>query len=197
MKTAATGDDGKFSISGLPGGTYSVDVAVPGFSADSRTLKLGSGVTVNLPIAMQVASASSSVTVEAAVTLAVEAAPSQSSLEAKSAESIISSTYIRNFIASTGDYSDVLQMSPGTFSVSPNGPGRGDTKTFFRGFKDGFYNMTFDGLPFNDINDPLTTPGFGSLRHSSEEPCLTAAPATPPRSDRPTLAAQSIYSLVS
>src|SRR5262249_37958348 len=30
----------------------------------------------------------------------------------------------------------------------------GDTKTFFRGFKDGTYNMTFDGLPFNDTNDP-------------------------------------------
>ena len=169
VKTASTGDDGKFAVNGLPGGTYSVDVAYAGFSADSRTLKLGSGVTVSLPIPMQVASSSTSVTVEAAVTLAVEAAPSQSSLEAKSAESIISSTYIRNFIASTGDYSDVLQMSPGTFSVSPNGPGLGDTKTFFRGFKDGFYNMTFDGLPFNDTNDPthhswvwFPTPFIGS-----------------------------------
>jgi len=126
-----------------------------GFSAETRTgVKLVSGVTVTLPITMQVASVSQAITVEAAVTLAVEAAPSQSSLEAKSAESIISSTYIRNFTAPTGDYSDVLQMSPGTFSVSPNGPGLGDTKTFFRGFKDGFYNMTFDGIPFNDTNDP-------------------------------------------
>ena len=45
-------------------------------------------------------------------------------------------------------------MAPGTFSVSPNGVGLGDTKTFFRGFKDGQYNMTFDGLPFHDTNDP-------------------------------------------
>jgi iron complex outermembrane receptor protein len=35
------------------------------------------------------------------------------------------------------DYSQVLQMAPGTFHVSANGPGLGDTKTFFRGFKDG------------------------------------------------------------
>lgn len=60
-------------------------------------------------------------------------------------------------------------MSPGTFSVSPNGPGLGDTKTFFRGFKDGFYNMTFDGIPFNDTSDPthhswvwFPTPFIGS-----------------------------------
>ena len=103
---------------------------------------------------MQIATVSQSVTVEAAVTMAAEAAPSQSSLEAINPESVISSTYIRNFISPTGDYSDVLQMSPGTFSVSPNGPGSAIPRRFFRGFKDGYYNMTFDGLPFNDTNDP-------------------------------------------
>ncbi len=170
VRTAKTEANGRFAISGLPAGTYSVEVAASGFAADARTgINLASGTKVTLPIQMEVASVSASVTVEASVTLAVEAAPSQSSLEAKSAESIISSTYIRNFIASTGDYSDVLQMSPGTFSVSPNGPGLGDTKTFFRGFKDGFYNMTFDGIPFNDTNDPthhswvwFPTPFIGS-----------------------------------
>ena len=164
------GSDGHFTVSNLPAGVYSVDVVASGFAADSRTgLKLASGTTFTLPISMHVASVSQSITVEAAVTLAVEAAPSQSSLEAKSAESVISSTYIRNFISATGDYSDVLQMSPGTFSVSPNGPGLGDTKTFFRGFKDGIYNMTFDGIPFNDTNDPthhswvwFPTPFIGS-----------------------------------
>ena len=170
VRSTKTEADGRFAVNGLPAGTYSVEVAAPGFAVDARTgVKLASGTKLTLPIKMEVASVSASVTVEAAVTLAVEAAPSQSSLEAKSAESIISSTYIRNFIASTGDYSDVLQMSPGTFSVSPNGPGLGDTKTFFRGFKDGFYNMTFDGIPFNDTNDPthhswvwFPTPFIGS-----------------------------------
>ena len=45
-------------------------------------------------------------------------------------------------------------MAPGAFNWSPNGPGLGDTKTFFRGFSDGQYTMTFDGIPFNDTNDP-------------------------------------------
>ena len=155
VRSTTTGTDGHFAVTNLPAGTYAVDVAAQGFATDSRTgLRVAPGVTVPLSISMAVANVSQSITVEAAVTLAVEAAPSQSSLEATSAESVISSTYIRNFISPTGDYSDVLQMSPGTFSVSPNGPGLGDTKTFFRGFKDGFYNMTFDGLPFNDTNDP-------------------------------------------
>lgn len=170
LKSATTGTDGRYSVTGLPSGVYSVDATVAGFASDTRTnIRVVSGAAMNVPIQMQIASVSASVTVESAVTLAVEAAPSQSSLEAKSAESIISSTYIRNFIAATGDYSDVLQMSPGTFSVSPNGPGLGDTKTFFRGFKDGTYNMTFDGLPFNDTNDPthhswvwFPTPFIGS-----------------------------------
>ena len=170
VSSAAADADGRYSISSLPSGVYSVSASATGFSADTRSgLTLASGATVTLPIQMRVSDVSQAITVEAAVTLAVEAAPSQSSLEARSAESVISSTYIRNFIAPTGDYSDVLQMSPGTFSVSPNGPGLGDTKTFFRGFKDGFYNMTFDGIPFNDTNDPthhswvwFPTPFIGS-----------------------------------
>lgn len=170
VRTTTTGADGHFAVGNLPAGVYSIEIAASGFATDTRNgVKLASGTTVSLPMTMQIASVSQSVTVEAAITLAVEAAPSQSSLEAKSAESVISSTYIRNFISATGDYSDVLQMSPGTFSVSPNGPGLGDTKTFFRGFKDGTYNMTFDGIPFNDTNDPthhswvwFPTPFIGS-----------------------------------
>ena len=89
-----------------------------------------------------------------ALPAAAVAAPSQGSLTARSAQSLISNEYIRNYTSPVSDYSQVLQMAPGTFSVSANGPGLGDTKTFFRGFKDGYYSMTFDGIPFNDTNDP-------------------------------------------
>ena len=82
------------------------------------------------------------------------AAPSQGSLTARSAQSLISNEFIRNYTSPISDYSQVLQMAPGTFNVSANGPGLGDTKTFFRGFKDGQYSMTYDGIPFNDTNDP-------------------------------------------
>jgi iron complex outermembrane receptor protein len=45
-------------------------------------------------------------------------------------------------------------MAPGTFAANTNGPGLGQYKTFFRGFKDGQYTITFDGIPFEDTNDP-------------------------------------------
>jgi len=45
-------------------------------------------------------------------------------------------------------------MAPGTFSVNSNGVGLGQGKTFFSGFKDGNYTMTFDGIPFQDTDDP-------------------------------------------
>ena len=152
-RTLKTDGTGRFSASGLPGGLYSVEVSAPGFSTVMRE-GLEASVSHDLSFTLSVATLNQTVTVEAAISRAAEAAPSQASLDARSAQSLISPTYIRNFISPVGDYSDVLQMSPGTFSVSSNGQGLGDTKTFFRGFKDGFYNMTFDGIPFNDTNDP-------------------------------------------
>src|SRR5262249_61080318 len=112
------------------------------------------GRSENVSIRLSVANISESVTVSAALPGAAVAAPSQSSLTARSAQSLISNEYIRNYTSPISDYSQVLQMAPGTFSVSPNGPGLADTKTFFRGFKDGQYSMTYDGIPFNDTNDP-------------------------------------------
>ena len=75
--------------------------------------------------------------VSTALPEAAVAAPSQGSLTARSAQSLISNEFIRNYTSPISDYSQVLQMAPGTFNVSANGPGLGDTKTFFRGFKDG------------------------------------------------------------
>ncbi len=153
--TAQTDREGHFRLINLAGGTYNLEISARGFATASRKgVSLSNGLTQDLPITLNIGDISQSVTVDAVVSLAAEAAPSHSSLDAVSAESIISQTYIQNFMAPTGDYSDVIIMSPGTFSVSTNGPGLGDTKTFFRGFKDGFYNMTFDGIPFNDTNDP-------------------------------------------
>ena len=56
---------------------------------------------------------------------AAVAAPSQGSLTARSAQSLISNEYIRNYTSPVSDFSQVLQMAPGTFSTSANGPGLG------------------------------------------------------------------------
>jgi iron complex outermembrane receptor protein len=90
------------------------------------------------------------VTAEAAST----SAPSQAILTARSAQSVVSREFIENSTSPAADYSQVMLAVPGMFSYSSNGPGMSDTKTFFRGFKDGQYNIMFDGIPFYDTNDP-------------------------------------------
>ncbi|WP_211462379.1 TonB-dependent receptor domain-containing protein [Collimonas silvisoli] len=90
----------------------------------------------------------------AAAVRAAKNTPSQGSLTARSAQSIVSDEFIRNLTSPVADFSQVLQMTPGMYSYSQNGVGLGDTKTFFRGFADGDYTISFDGIPFQDTNSP-------------------------------------------
>lgn len=155
VRTATTGNDGRFKADGVPTGFYTITVSASGFETTNRTeVEVALGKSDDLSISLAVGSVSQSVEVRATASVAAHNAPSQGSLEAQSAVSLISPQFIQNFVSPVGDYSDMVQMAPATFSVSANGPGLADTKIFFRGFKDGTYNMTFDGLPFNDTNDP-------------------------------------------
>jgi iron complex outermembrane receptor protein len=88
----------------------------------------------------------------AAVPEAAKIAVSQGSLDARSAESIVSDTYVRNYTSPVADYSQVYLMTPGAFSYSPNGVGQGNAGTVVRGLTDSQYLITFDGIPFNDTN---------------------------------------------
>ena len=155
VTAATTGADGRFVVAGLPAGVYTVEVTAAGFATTRRSgLRLAAGGLAELSFALTVAPLSEQVTVTSTAPTAAKSAPSQAPLDARSAESVISGTFISDFTSPVSDYSQVIAMAPGTFSVSPNGVGLGDTKTYFRGFKDGQYTMTFDGIPFNDTNDP-------------------------------------------
>jgi hypothetical protein len=112
------------------------------------------GKIENVAFTLSVAALTENVTVSADLPAAAQVAPSQGSLDARSAQSLISEQFIQNFTSPVADYTQVIQMAPGTFSLSPNGVGLGDSETFYRGFSDGYYNMTFDGIPFNDTNTP-------------------------------------------
>jgi iron complex outermembrane receptor protein len=150
-----SGTDGKFSITGLPVGLYSVEASAPSFASSRRTgVKIAAGGTENVSISLNVGELSQTVTVEGTVSVAAELAPSQSTLEARSAKSEISPEFVQNFASPVADYTELLNMAPGTFSVNPNGVGLGDSKTYFRGFADGQYTMLVDGIPFNDTNSP-------------------------------------------
>ncbi|MBV8635572.1 MAG: TonB-dependent receptor plug domain-containing protein, partial [Burkholderiaceae bacterium] len=88
----------------------------------------------------------------APVPAAAKVAVSQGSLDARSAQSIVSDDYVRNFMTPESDFSQVFEITPGAFSYSPNGVGNGNAATTVRGLTDSQYLITFDGIPFNDTN---------------------------------------------
>jgi iron complex outermembrane receptor protein len=149
--TVETDADGHFSAS-VPAGTYSVETTAPGFA---RNLREDVQVpTQDLSITLFVDSISQSVTIQEQVSLAVESAPAGNTLETMTPKTEISNAFIKNFMAPTTDFAEVVNYSPGTFSLNPNGIGLGQGKTYFRGFQDGEYTITFDGIPFEDTNTP-------------------------------------------
>jgi iron complex outermembrane receptor protein len=155
LRQVVTGTDGQFSVTGLPAGLYTIEVSAPSFASSRRAgVRLAAGTTEKVTMSLNVGELAQSITVEGSISLAAETAPSQNTLEARSAKSEISPEYIQNFASPVADYTELLNNAPGTFSVNPNGVGLGDSKTFFRGFKDGQYTMQADGIPFNDTNDP-------------------------------------------
>ena len=85
---------------------------------------------------------------------AAAVAPTQSSLQATQPQSIITREFIEQSVAPTAEYSRVVNIAPSLSGDSANGPGLSETKTTMRGFSDDQYNITFDGIPWGDTNNP-------------------------------------------
>ncbi|HUB83945.1 MAG TPA: TonB-dependent receptor [Bryobacteraceae bacterium] len=155
IKSTTTDAEGRFSVPGLPPGTYTIRVSSPGFAlAAVPNGHLNAGVTLDVPITMKVEAVSSSVTVSESISLAAVTAPSGNTLDSFAAKTEISSDFIKDFMSPVADYSEYVNYAPGTFSLNPNGIGLGQGSTYYRGFPDGDYTMTFDGIPFEDTNTP-------------------------------------------
>ncbi len=155
--TAVSGTDGKFTVSGLAAGTYTVATSATGFGRDIRqNVVLTAGQAVNVAVSLAVASVSEEVTVEAEAdtSIAAELSPVKALLDMASPRSEITSQYIRQYTSPVTDFADITQAAPGTVSYATNGIGNGQSKTWFRGFADGAFTMTWDGVPFQDSNDP-------------------------------------------
>jgi iron complex outermembrane recepter protein len=155
VRAVTTDSDGHFSAAGLPAGVYALEVSAPGFATARRAgLRPAAGKSEDIAIKLAVGSVTEQVDVSANLPPAEKYAPSETPLTAQSAQSVISGEFIRNYTSPVADFAEVVQMVPGAFSINPNGIGLGQGKTFFRGFADGQYTMTFDGIPFEDTNSP-------------------------------------------
>ncbi len=154
-QTLTTDAEGHFSASNLAAGAYTIQVTAPGFAVATRSGGVvAAGAALDTPITMSVEAVASEITVSESMSLAAATAPSGNLLEATSARTEVSSDFIHNFMSPVADYSEYVNYAPGTFSLNPNGIGLGQGSTYYRGFQDGQYTMTFDGIPFEDTNTP-------------------------------------------
>jgi iron complex outermembrane recepter protein len=156
-RTAITSDKGEYSITNLSAGGYTVTVAATGFAAEEKGgLVVAAGTPAQFSVSLPIASVAEEVTVEAdaSPSMATQLAPVKALLDMASPRSEITSQYIRQFTSPVTDFADILQAAPGVVSYSTNGIGNGQAKNWFRGFADGSFTMTWDGVPFQDSNDP-------------------------------------------
>ncbi len=86
-------------------------------------------------------------------TSALTQAPVESKLESIEPNSMISAQTINNQIAPTADYATIADIAPSMVNIETEGPGLSESKMLsLRGFQDGQYNVTYDGIPFGDAN---------------------------------------------
>lgn len=155
-RTLVTGAEGKFTVQDLAPGSYTVEVSGTGYATEHRRAVVSAGTAAEISVHMILASVSEEVTVEAEAdtSIASQLSPVKAVLDAGSARTEITSQYVSEYTSPVTDFSDIIQAAPGTVSWSNNGIGNGQAKIYFRGFVDDDYTMTWDGVPFEDANDP-------------------------------------------
>ncbi|MCB5944637.1 TonB-dependent receptor [Acidocella sp. KAb 2-4] len=81
-------------------------------------------------------------------------APSKAPLNASQPTSQVTKNTISNMTTGTESYVTIATLTPSVSAISPNGPGLQEANgPVMRGFQDGQYNVTFDGIPVGDSND--------------------------------------------
>jgi iron complex outermembrane receptor protein len=85
---------------------------------------------------------------------AAAVAPSSTPLDAVEPTSLISQDFIAKNLPLSTNYDEAIKYSPSVFDTAPNGPGLAESQNIsIRGFQDGQFNVTFDGIPWGDSND--------------------------------------------
>jgi iron complex outermembrane receptor protein len=156
-RQAASDSQGRFEVDELTPGDYIVAVTSDGFADTKRAgVVVSAGQTTTVSVQLPLAAVSQEVIVAASDSNSIAAiqSPVQAPLDAESARSEFGQKFLQEYTSPISDYGTVLQSAPGTFSISSNGIGLGQDKTYFRGFADDNYDITWDGIPFNDTNSP-------------------------------------------
>ena len=77
--------------------------------------------------------------------------PSQPLANVGSPQSVVGEDVIREIASPLGDFGTIANLTPSYVSTAPNGPGFDAAKSqTLRGFVDGQFNITMDGIPFAD-----------------------------------------------
>jgi iron complex outermembrane receptor protein len=117
-------------------------------------------------------------TVEVVAT-AVHVSPSAAPVNVIQPTSNIQREFIQNNIIPLASFDDIVKFSPSVFDQSPNGPGLGKSETLsIRGFQDGQFNVTFDGIPFGDATDLHHTSSALFIAHDIGEAQVDRGPGT-------------------
>jgi iron complex outermembrane receptor protein len=144
-----------------PNQAASADAAAPAASgiADVVATNTVSGVTVLAP--------------------AMHVSPSNVPLNVIQPTSTVPSGFIANNIIPLASYDDIIKFQPSVWSQNPNGPGIGKAESItMRGFQDGQYNVTFDGIPFGDASDLHHTSSALFIAHDLAEAEVDRGPGT-------------------
>jgi iron complex outermembrane receptor protein len=147
---------GHFAVTGIPSGRYTLIVIAKGFATVTEKDVMASATPADLSVKLAIGSLEERVEVKADAiqSIASQHALSQGSLDAGEPVSNISGEFIKEFTPPTTDYSEIIKIAPGVVSYNSNGVGLGQGTVYFRGFIDGDFDYTWDGVPESDTNNP-------------------------------------------
>jgi len=119
-------------------------MAAPGLRAADDTNGAGSGDQVTRLTEVEVNEGRTSALTEAVT---------DSKLDTLEPQTNISAQTINNTMAPTDDYATIANIAPSIVNIETEGPGLSESKMLsMRGFQDGQFNVTYDGIPFGDAN---------------------------------------------
>ncbi len=131
-RTTVTDEHGRYRIPALPGGIYTIDVSLEGFTPVKKTnVRLHVGMTVTVDITMSAAKLEEEITV-------IGESPLIDVTDSSLAKTVITTDFFEN-IPTARDASEIINLAPGVVNRSAHGGGMWTSNSF-----------QLDGVELND-----------------------------------------------